>query len=168
VHDVARLDPKDRVTTALGGALPAAVAIPLLLNDWSPLWFAVAWFGAYVASSAISMSLIWTRGASHRVERWWAIAVALCFAALPISAVVWNDGRAFWIAGMLCMIYTAFELAYLPFVDIGEWRTGITIVALSLTVCGLFVTHPLIALSHRAALEERPSRTRQSARTDRA
>ncbi len=145
MHDVARLSPEERVKTALGGALPAAIAIPLLLNDWSPLWFVLTWLGAYVVSTGTSMMLIWTRGASHRVERWWAIAVAVCFAALPASAVIWDDGRAFWIAGMICMIYTAFELAYLPFVDIGEWRTGIAIVALSLTVSAMFVMHPVIA-----------------------
>ena len=145
VHDVARLGPHERVRTALGGVVPAAFAIPLLLNDWSPLWFAAAWPAVYLLISGTSMSLIWFRGASGQVEVWWAVGVALCFAALPVSAVIWNDGRAFWIAGMLCMIYIAFELAYLPFLDVPEWRIGITIVGIALTVCGMFVMHPLIA-----------------------
>ena len=96
VHDVARLGPHERVRTALGGVVPAAFAIPLLLNDWSPLWFAAAWPAVYLLISGTSMSLIWFRGASGQVEVWWAVGVALCFAALPVSAVIWNDGRAFW------------------------------------------------------------------------
>ena len=147
VHDVARLGPKDRVRTAAGGIVPAAIAVPLLLQDWSPLWFALTWPAAYLLVGCAGMALTWTRGLSPRVELAWAIGVAICFAALPMSAVIWNDGRAFWIAGMICMIYMAFELTYLPFLEIGEWRAGISIVATSLVVCGLLVMHPLIALS---------------------
>ena len=146
MHDLARLGPQERVRTALGGLIPAAIAIPLLLNDWSPLWFTAAWLGTYLIPSGISMALIWFRGASDRVEVCWALAVALCFAALPVSTVIW-DHDAFWIAGMISMIYIAFELAYLPFIDVPEWRLGIAIVGASLTVCGLFVMHPLIALA---------------------
>ncbi len=147
VHDVARLGTKDRVRTAAGGVAPAAVGVPLLLNDWSPVWFALGWAVAYLVASCTFMALVWKRGSSPRLELVWAIAVALCFAALPVSAVIWNDGRAFWIAGMICMIYTAFELAYLPFIDIEEWRAGIAIVGVALVTCGLFVMHPVIALS---------------------
>lgn len=146
MHSLARLGPKERVRTAAGGVIPAAIAIPVLLNNWSPLWFAIAWNCTYLLVGAISMALIWFRGASDRVEVLWAVGVASCFAALPVSAVIWDE-RAYWIAGMLCMIYVAFELAYLPFIDVPEWRVGIAIVGASLTVCGLFVMNPLIALA---------------------
>ena len=131
---------------AVRGIVPAAIAIPLILRVWSPTWFVVGWLVMYLVASALFASLA-LRDATSRVEQGWSTSIALLFCAVPISAVGWsNEPEHFWAATTVGVIFIAFEMSALPFLRIEEWRVGVTLVGLTITVCGLFAINPIVAL----------------------
>jgi len=141
------LDGKARVITAVRGIVPAAIAMPLVLSVWSPTWFVVSWMATYLSVSAIFVWLAYTRHTTF-IEQTWSMTVSAVFCAVPISTVVFS-GRAedFWAAGMVGVIFIAFEMSALPFLHIGEWRAGVSMVGISVVVCGVLMINPIVALA---------------------
>lgn len=141
------LDPVDRVRAALGGIIPAAVAVPIVMSVWAPQRIVLLWLALYLLFSAVGLTVA-VRRPSPQAELIWSRSVAVLFAFIPISAAVWpSEGQeAFWMAALVAVIYIAFELSYLPFTNSGDWRAAILIVALSITGTGLVTINPIVAL----------------------
>jgi len=140
-----------RLVSVVGGVVPASVGIPLVLVVWAPLWFAVAWVVAYVTVSGVFCGLVYHRS-TERLEQTWSTLVAILYAALPASAAYWSvRPQDWWAAVAIVMAYVAFEVSALPFLPINEWRLGVTLVAITVTVSGLFVINPIVAVGFLGA-----------------
>ncbi len=136
-----------RVWNAVRGIIPASIAVPLILQVWSPIWFVVSWLVTYLVVSSLFLCLVAARP-SGRVEQTWSIAVSLVFCAVPVSSVTLSSRpEDYWAAFAVAIVFIAFEMSSLPFLLIGEWRVGVLLVGLSVVVSGLFTIHPIVALS---------------------
>lgn len=136
-----------RVKSALAGVVPAFIAVPIGLSVWTPAWFAVAWGLTYLASSATWMIRA-LRGQDRWLEELWSTTTAIIFAAVPISTVIWSgDPEHFWMAAATSVLFIAFEMTALPLARMAEWRVGAVLVAVTTTICGLTVIHPVLALA---------------------
>jgi len=141
------LDRRDRVVNALGGIIPAAIGIPITANLWAPTWFLVAWCGVYVAMSVFFLSVVISRFSMVDLERRWSTAAAVCFCAIPVSAWKWStDESHYWAALTVSVVFVAFEIAALPFLQMREWRVGVGMVAIVTVVFGVLTMNPFAAL----------------------
>jgi len=114
--------------------------MPFILRVWSPGWFVPLWVGAYGAISVFFMFLA--------MESWWSFWAAAMFAMIPVSAVAWSERpEDYWAATTVAIVFIAFETAALPYLRIGEWRTGPILVGCSIIGAGLFVIHPIVSIA---------------------
>ena len=142
-----QLNARQRVLGTLSGAVPTVIGMPYLLGLWAPRWFTIAWIIGYSAVTVIA-TIINVLKPSPWLEQGWSIATSTFFATIPISAVLWSsDPQHFWISATIAVIFIAFEMATLPFLDIPDWRLGIFIVGATLTVCAFVVFHPVLGLA---------------------
>jgi len=113
------------------------VGIPLLMCTWAPSWAVLGWLAGYVA---LTLTLWWfLLRTKHAIEEWWAGLLGLWIGLLPVSAVYWDSGgRAFWIAGLIVMIFVTAEVSSLPYIKIAEWRQGVVGASTLLIIAGLF------------------------------
>ncbi len=133
-----------RVLIAVVSVVPAAIAVPILMNIWAPTWAVVSWLGLYLAVSMAAMLTLWFRPVAI-VDVLWASGVGTCFALLPISAVVFDDGtESFWIATATVMAHVAMQIVSIPLND-GDWRFGLILTLSAVVVTGAIRFDVLVA-----------------------
>lgn len=151
-----------------GSIVSAAIAIPLILVEWSPPWFAVTWLIAHVGHMVLFMMLL-----MWRPDRWivegWAATTAVVMAMLSVSVLVWgrSDDNANWIAATITIAFIAFEVAALPYIGVGRWYYGTVIAGSALVVMawlteGPFITVALLVLLASMLAVGQSNFTRQS------
>ena len=143
-----QLSGKFRAASALAGIIPGLLALPVMLSEWNPAWFVIAWTASYAALSALFIGLT-LRRSTALVEQAWSISVASVFAAIPVSTVVADEATDvhFWMAATIGLIFIAFEMSTLPFLRINEWRIGPLLVGASVAITGFLTVHWVIPLA---------------------
>lgn len=112
------------------------IAIPIMMSSWAPLPWPIMWLGLYATVNVSAWVLLLRK--NQLVEQWWSAAIGVCFGMLPLSAALWDPGtKSFWIATVIVVIAIASEVSSLPYVQVGEWRYGVGLSSLLLTVAGL-------------------------------
>ena len=138
---------RQRTINSVIGIVPAAIAIPLVLRSWAPLWFVISWVVTYLAVSALFITLVNFRYSS-RVEGAWSASISGIFSIIPISVVLWaGDATDFYAAATIGVIFIAFEMSALPFLEVDFWRLGVLMVGGSLTLSGLLTINPIVAIA---------------------
>jgi len=135
-----------RVTSTLTGAVAVLLIIPYSLSTWSPGWFTAAWtilflMGAFGFCTALFF----------RENEWnefvWSICLAVLFAALPLSTIVFDDAPAsVWGAVALVAFFITNEIASRNFVQRGDWRVGPIIAGVAIAVAVTVQLQPLFGV----------------------
>lgn len=138
--------PRERIIAGATAAIAAGIGMPFVMQLWAPTWFAAAWVITYLTITALFLPLV-VNTSSYRIEQAWAIVAGLLYAAVPLSTIAWDrDPEYFWISVAVGIIFISFEMSALPFLNIGEWRIGVSFVTAAIVIAGVMTINPWVAL----------------------
>lgn len=120
------------------GIIAAAFGLPIVLSEWSPQWFWVAFMIMYLLVEFIAVlaahSLRQHVKLVHQVE---VVAGGIMFSLVPLSAR-WFDAepeRQVWVVVAVMIAFIAAESAVKPHLRNYEWRLG-AVIAIASTAVG--------------------------------
>ncbi len=138
----------DQLKVSAGGILGATIVVPIVLTNWTPLWFALGWGAAYFTQSAIFVGVVSYFG--ERFDRlWWTICTSALFFSVIMAVFVWGRDHpsATWIAAMIGFAYIAFEVATLPYLKMSHWWLGVTVVSVGIALLAFATVHPAVGIA---------------------
>lgn len=141
---VASISTGQRIRGALIGAVAVGLGMPVVLSLWTPRAVAIGWTVSYLACLFVFVAAR-MRSDNPRVELVWTTIAALYFAFVPVSTIVY-DGTEFaiWAAGAVTAFHMTNEVATRRFIHEGDWRVGLVITAIAITVSAAVQVGPVL------------------------
>lgn len=144
--------PKARLIEQLklsgGGIFAATLAVPVVIAQWTPTWFAAGWGVAYFGQTLFFLAIVSFLGPA-KGRHPWSIVTSLLFASISASVPIWGHDNpgAPWIAAVISFAYISFEIAVLPYLEMKRWYQGSLLAGFSMVVMASITVHPLVAVA---------------------